>query len=176
MGLFKKNKKVSHNFSRKRKESLPEFPKYESSLQEGTDLPKYEPHGDLPNFKLPEPKLPPALAMDHDFEVPKRIPSKIELVNTENEFNPRTLDQFSTMPERRGTVPSTPIFVKLADYKKSLENLRDVKEMIAEAEELISEIQSLRIEEDKQLSNWQHEISDIKSKLMEVDKDLFEYK
>ncbi|MFH1592809.1 MAG: hypothetical protein ABIB47_05575 [Candidatus Woesearchaeota archaeon] len=178
MALFRKKKKVSSNIPN-RTAPLPDFPRYEPSLPLEPELPKYQPpREDFSKFKLPEiaePKMPPPFSVQE--ELPKRYPLNTDLLNPEREeFNPRALDQFSTMPITPDHAPTSPIFVKLADYKKSLANLRDVRDLLREADRLMSNIQSLKAEEDKQLSNWHQEINELKSKLLKIDKDLFEYK
>ncbi|MEK6825995.1 MAG: hypothetical protein AABX90_00020, partial [Nanoarchaeota archaeon] len=174
--LFKR-KSVPELKPQKRRDSFPEFPKYESSLPE---IPKYESAlEDFPKFKsLPRPEFPkPQYQKNEQFEIPRRMPDKIELLSPEKEeFYPRMLDQFNPMPSsHQSPSESNQIFVKLSDYRKSLNNLREIKRMLDEAEKLMADIQRLKSEEDKQLSQWQQEINEVKSKLMDVDKDLFEY-
>ena len=179
MGLFKKKKVPQKLYKSQKPFSIPEFPRYPSI----PEYHKYEPQlrePEIPQYKYPEeilPKLPqaPVFHTQSEWEMPKRLQFKTGIVPESEEFTFKMpKEEFEPALIHRET-SSDSIFVKLEDYKKSLENLRNIKERLRQAEKIISEVVSLKAEEDKRLANWQQEITEIKSKLMEIDKNLFEY-
>jgi len=179
MGLFKK-KRVSQKLSKPQKltpipefpryPSIPEYARYESQLRE-PEIPQYN----YPEEVLPKLPPPPIFPAKSQWEIPKRSQFKTGIVPETEEFTFRMPKEEFESPLMHKEPSSDSIFVKLEDYKKSLENLRNIKERLRQAEKIIAEVVGLKAEEDKQLANWQQEITEIKSKLMEIDKDLFEY-
>ena len=59
-------------------------------------------------------------------------------------------------------------------YPNTKIHINELKRKIKETEDLIQEIESIKAQEDREISNWQKHIFDIKAKLLEVDKNLFE--
>ena len=94
MGLFGSKKKIPETLPRKpRILSLPEFPKYESSMSE---LPRYdighearraapEPINYRMPEELPQKPLPPFTSLSPDFEIPQRLSSQEKLMQEEQE-------------------------------------------------------------------------------------------
>ena len=194
MGLFNKHKKFP-KYS-KGAGSISNLPKYEAQMPEEGDSRYYEmPDKERTNFsrmenedartsKMPEmraeyerPSFKPS-PEEPDFELPTRLPGKIELrepmkvplsepvrESVERSYNP---------VGNYGNVGSEPIYVKLDDYKKAVKSIALIRDKIEEADELIGKIVQLKKEEDQQLNEWHREITEIKNKLMEVDRTLFE--
>ena len=149
-----------------------EFPRYESLSEKRVPM---IPERTMPAVK--EPSMPSDFGFNQNFpdlDIPNRLPSKIELINPEREdyFKPR----MEEMPMRTSMDVNEPIYVKIESYKNAVGSIRTVKQMLAETESILGEIQRLKVEEDKQISRWYDEISNIKAKLMEIDRTLFEYK
>ena len=67
-----------------------------------------------------------------------------------------------------------PIYVKLEEYKKAVRNISFIRDKLDEAEQILVDIMQLKKEEDQQMMDWHKEITEIKNKLMEVDRGLFE--
>ncbi len=132
-------------FSKKRSEEL-EMPKF-------PDLPEE------PSFPSYEPEFAKEEESPDEFGIPERKPG----------FEARA-PLFE--PERRSI--EKPIFVKIEQYKEALDNIDSIKTKVREAEELLSRLDQLRAQEDKELQNWHDNINRIKDKLISVDKKLFE--
>lgn len=67
-----------------------------------------------------------------------------------------------------------PVFVKIDEYKEILDVLDMIKSKIGEVRETLSSINSLRNEEDAELSMWNNTINEIERKIDSIDKIMFE--
>ncbi|MBI2541986.1 hypothetical protein HYV80_04720 [Candidatus Woesearchaeota archaeon] len=67
-----------------------------------------------------------------------------------------------------------PVFVKIDEYKEILDVLEMVKSKIREIRETLGSINSLRNEEDGELSMWNNTINEIERKIEGIDKIMFE--
>ncbi|MEK6952979.1 MAG: hypothetical protein AABX29_08250 [Nanoarchaeota archaeon] len=171
MGLFKKKQgDVESPRTMGRTSNFPVFPKYTEEVEKTRAMPS------LP----PLPKLPPPIA-EPVYEEPEQEP----------EYRAPELEEFQ-LPVRRSLKPmlgepinresffrepsndSKPIFVKLEKYKSAINTISELKKKIKEAEDLLSEIEQIKSQEDREISNWQKQVSDIKAKLLEIDRNLFE--
>ncbi len=66
------------------------------------------------------------------------------------------------------------IFVKINKYKSAIDTLEIIKEKLKTAEIIIDELAKIRDKEEAEFSEWQNSIHEIKEKLAQVDKTLFE--
>ena len=67
-----------------------------------------------------------------------------------------------------------PVFVKINEYKEILDVLDMVKGKMKEIKETLSSINTLRNEEDTELSVWNNTIKEIEEKIENIDKMMFE--
>lgn len=67
-----------------------------------------------------------------------------------------------------------PVFVKIDEYKEILDVLDMIKSKIHEIRETLGGINSLRNEEDAELSMWNNTINEIEKKIESIDKIMFE--
>lgn len=180
MGLFKK-KQVDLNNRSMTSSNLPSFPRYPEGSEEPREIrprpmPSLPP---LPKISMPieeepeeepsfeEPKEEPGYRVPEfeEFQTPIRRPLKPML--GESIMKPKMFSEHVTND-------SKPIFVKLEKYRSAINNINELKRKIREAEELIEEIEKIKSQEDREFSNWQKHISDIKARLLEIDRNLFE--
>ena len=188
MGLFHKNKKFPKY---PKGSSLPNLPKYESQteeyykpdqshkpihpiLKEKEHMPKLKFKEDLDDSYPTLPKMP---ELHEDLDLPIRRPEKFELRSMEEHEEPKMDFPRERSPEKVYSSPvqdSGPIFVKLDDYKKAVKNISFIRDKLDDAEDLLADIMDIKKEEDQQLADWHREITEIKNKLLEVDKELFE--
>lgn len=178
MGFFKKKK----------------FPKYVKGSSDLSHLPSYESQMEdyakpdkLPKPKMLIPKFPkiPKTAFEKpvlekpsysafpeeelSLDIPNRVPDKFELrEEPEESLHEKS---YASLPPVGGTEP---IYVKIEDYKKAVKSISIINDKLNEAEDLLNEVIDLKKEEDGQLSEWHREMAEIKSKLMDVHKSLFE--
>ena len=66
------------------------------------------------------------------------------------------------------------IFVKINKYKSAIDTLELIKEKLKTAEIIIDELAKIREKEEAEFSEWQNSIHEIKEKLAQVDRTLFE--
>jgi predicted DNA-binding protein (UPF0251 family) len=69
---------------------------------------------------------------------------------------------------------TTPVFIKLDNYKKILSSVDDVKKRIVEVNKTIQEIEELRLAEQQELNQWKTNIAEISEEISFVDATLFE--
>ncbi len=192
MALFNKHNKFPRY---PKSSSISSLPKYESQTDDGFDKQNYyeemkDEHEEakkpdfFPNMKEYELEKPAFPTLGEDFNIPLRRPDKFELRTPEvKEETPEEsfmseMAQKSYVPERFSSPMagsgSEPIYVRLEEYRKAVKNIAMIRDKLDNAEELLTEILQIKKEEDDQISAWHKEITEIKNKLMEVDKDLFE--
>ncbi len=190
MDLFKKKKFPQYI---KETPSLPNLPKYESQFGDQEfkrtskhDVIDYEMGKPALDFEKPEFKAISDIGYKEDLNIPTRMPSKFELrtpeiketsfnqsiVPTNIPYEEKPVQEISA--KMMGTEMEQPIYVKLEDYKKAVKNISLIKDKLNETENIIVEIMNLKKAEDDQISVWQKEITEIKNKLLEVYKGLFE--
>ena len=165
MGLFSKKKKQEPipmpsqipqmpDFDEDSSPELPEFPEF--SEEENNDS-HYQPTiADIKNEITRDD--------EQEFEVPIR-----ETPRTPGVFAKQQAAQMQTRQ-----VPDKPIFVKIDKYKDVLHNVDMLKVKIADAEELLNNIEDVRSQEEEKLEQWKKDIQSIKEKLLSIDEELFE--
>lgn len=67
-----------------------------------------------------------------------------------------------------------PIYVKVDEYKEVLEIISQIKKKLSDAKSLMSEINEIKNEEDKELARWESTLEGVDAKLDFIDKVLFE--
>ena len=160
MGLFSKKKEEKslsgQGSSSNTIQEFPEFPIHEEA--NFPEFPTYEP-------SINEIKNEVGKGSD-DFEVPKRdsnvnrrLPS-VEL--TARQENTRRFDE------------GKPLFVQIDKYKDVVNTIQAIKAKMQDLEELISNLENIKVEEDKKLESWKRDVQNIKEKILSIDKDLFE--
>ncbi len=130
------------------KDKLPELPKME--------FPSYEPQIN---------KIDKQEDSEEEEEIPKNYKPVMK----------RPVSYESSMPRRRAEVEEgKPLFIKIEKYKEAINDLENIKKRIREAEDILSELERIKQEEDKEIENWRIEVNKIKDRLMDVDRKLFE--
>jgi len=66
------------------------------------------------------------------------------------------------------------LFVRIENFRDAKEKMEKVKEKVAETERILEKIDQLRKEEEAEMRIWHQDLSAIKSKLLEIDKKIFE--
>ena len=160
MALFKK--KTFPKYPKKpMPSSLPDLPRYESQMEEPEEqeieqhfMKDYRPYTPAPEF--------------HEIDMPRRMPSKPELRMPEPMF-----DEYPQRQMQQGR-NDEPLFVKIEEYKAAVKNIGIIKSKLNEIESLLGDITRLKQQEDAQLAAWHREITEVKTKLLEIDQKLFE--
>jgi len=67
-----------------------------------------------------------------------------------------------------------PVFVKIEEFKELTRVLKTIDSKLKDVEKSVAEIKSLREKEAEQINEWDSGIDDIKSKLVEINNELFQ--
>ena len=73
------------------------------------------------------------------------------------------------MPEK-----NLPVFVKINDYKEVLNVVDVMKQKLRETTQTLEKIKQLKNEEDKELQEWDRNISEISRRIAFIDSAFFE--
>ncbi len=124
---------------------------------EELELPKFPDLPEEPSFPSYEQEFAGQEESPDEFGIPER----------------KSMERPMFEPVERRSIEK-PVFVKIEQYREALDNIEAIKTKVHEAEELLSRLDQLRAQEDKELQNWHDNIGRIKDKLLSVDKKLFE--
>jgi virulence-associated protein VapD len=67
-----------------------------------------------------------------------------------------------------------PVFVKINDYKDVLDVVDVMKQKLKETTQTLNKIKALKIEEDKELQEWEKNVTEISRRLAFIDSAFFE--
>jgi len=67
-----------------------------------------------------------------------------------------------------------PLFVKIDKYREVISTMNQIKSKLKDADEILAELNKIKRQEDSEIETWHSDIETIKSKLMAIDKALFE--
>ena len=155
MGLFSKKKKPSPVQPLDELPPLPEFP----------EMPE-------------ESNSPPAFPDDHFGDIKEEVSKPVSSPEMKDELD---FHEHSSVPSSSFTPPQSsfqghsddgPLFVKLEHYKDILGDVSSLKGKIAEADRLLSDLESLQGKEARLLNEWKEDISEVKKKLLDLDEHL----
>ena len=164
MGLFSKKKKEVKKIDVL--PPLPEIPKFEPRPVSNIEMPSYEPAMTAIKKEVGEPQIDSRI----DLAIPMRKPSETIIRKSLIEERPIAEQR----PETRYSKEEKPVFVKIDKYRDALRMIEDIKSKIEEAEKSISELESIKNAEQKNIESWKSDLNEIKSKLLDIDKKLFE--
>ena len=194
MGLFKKKREElpPEDFSLPEPTAMP--PEDFSGFEDLPELPDLPPIDDFeagrikqefrdPRMQLPAQrrgeKMKPVRIEMEDYEIqalPMASP-RMDMQNMQPEYPapfPTTFSGQAQQPARRIISPiERPIFVKIEKFRDSIENIHQIKNKLKSASSLIQKIKEIRQREDYELTSWEKELGELKTKLDSVDKKLF---
>jgi virulence-associated protein VapD len=67
-----------------------------------------------------------------------------------------------------------PVFVKIKDYKEVLDIVDVMKQKLKETTKTLNNIKQLKIEEDRELQEWEKNVTEISRRLAFIDSAFFE--
>ncbi len=88
-----------------------------------------------------------------------------------NEWHAPEKTERMAMPARRD---NKPIFVRIDKFQLARNSLETVKIKLSEIEELLKTIRDVKAKEDAELSSWESEMENVKSRVQTVLNDIFE--
>ena len=66
------------------------------------------------------------------------------------------------------------LFVKIEKYKEVMKTLDEIRNKLEDSEKILVKLNEIKNEEDKELDSWHSDLQDLKEKLLDIDKKLFE--
>ena len=164
------------------KKSLPELPSFPSNSKNEninqelvksavTDVPS--PGEDEVNVKIPEgvqfreePK--------EELIIPPGPSTGSPISNLPKVETPRkTLELTPSSPARLSSKEIEPIFVRIDKFQMAQKNFGQIKDKIKNIELVLRKIKDVKVQEEVELKGWTEDIEKIKSRLAEVDTDIF---
>jgi hypothetical protein len=116
---------------------------------------------EIPEIHTPAPRNPP-----------RNLPPIISQPPTQL-HEPRSLEM-SEWEEPQHTAPSQPLFIKLDTFEKAVSSFNEIKLSVSEIESLLRNIRDIKNKEEAELSEWEREIETIKSRLEQINHDIFD--
>ncbi|NPE26868.1 hypothetical protein HNV12_02605 [Methanococcoides sp. SA1] len=197
MGLFKKDEKIP---SIPKAPTLPELPQPEGVKKKNLpELPTFPANSQNENLNQAMVKSAVAETSATENEVSVDIPTGVHVreIGEEDSGLP-TLPSIAELPKETPELPpiptapqkinvqvpisttpkkvslNEPIFVRIDKFQSSQKNLDSIKEKIGKIEVVMKKIEDVRSKEEAELKGWIEDISQIKSRLAEVDKNIFD--
>jgi hypothetical protein len=135
------------------------------------------PH-ELPPLKFPEFPKEQKITL---FEKPPSETENIKKAVNQPFFYERDSIEEQSLPKRdinekpaKNETEGNTLFVKIENFRSVKEKMEDIKDKISETEKILDKIDELRREEEKELTKWGNDLNSIKTKLLAIDKNLFE--
>jgi hypothetical protein len=193
MGLFSKKEDVPEIPPA---QTLPPLPK--SQEQEKKDLPELPSFpADSKNENLNQEMVKSAVAdspSPEENEVHVEIPEGLHVKEEEKEESimtspkPSPSESIPQLPKKRTleinepttnsqqpkTREAEPIFVRIDKFQSAQKNFDKIKEKVKEIESILRKIKDVKSQEETELKSWTEDVAKIKSRLAEVDSDIFD--
>ena len=120
---------------------------------------------EIPEIHTPAPRNPPR-------NPPRNLPPITSYPPTQL-HEPRSLEM-SEWEEPQHQIPSQPLFIKLDTFEKAVSSFNEIKLSVSEVESLLRNIRDIKNKEEAELSEWEKEIETIKSRLEQINHDIFD--
>lgn len=110
-------------------------------------------------------------------DLPK-MPQEIKTVEMDEfspkKFSPPTIKQVQIEPLTQKKSKNTDIFIQIDKFYSGKNALKSIKNRVNEIDSTLKKIRETRMHEEQALSNWEKEITDVKSKISELNDTLFD--
>ncbi|MDP2906936.1 MAG: hypothetical protein Q8O03_03260 [Nanoarchaeota archaeon] len=157
-------------FSKKGEDAKPELPplKFPEFPKEEPKVPSYE--GGISPAEAASLKE----AIQPRLEIPIRKPIMRHAATPMMERQPVEERSYEEPEERETQKRGQTLFVKIERYKEAVAKMEHIKEKITEAEKVLSKLDEMKRQEDEELMRWHEDLETIKTKILSVDRSLFE--
>lgn len=85
----------------------------------------------------------------------------------------RTLELNASIHDKPVTKQAEPIFVRIDKFQSAQKDFNEIKEKVKEIESVLKKIKDVKSKEEEEISAWTNEIEKLKSRLAEVDSNIF---
>ena len=110
--------------------------------------------------------IPPGLSVKSPIPEPPKRPSITEVPK-------KTLELAASIEGKPVSKQVEPIFVRIDKFQTAQKNFEQIKNKIKEIESVLKKIKDVKSHEEVELKSWTEDIEKIKSRLTEVDADIF---
>ncbi len=148
MGLFSPKKKETQK-GKLPPLNFPELPPKEPVTFEEAAIPQQEARQIRQAITPPRQMVPPL---------------EEHMVEEEHHFEPASVSH----------TREKPLFVKIEKYREVMATVNDLKKRLNEASSILTELNKIKEEEERELNAWHDDLELIKERLMRIDKTLFE--
>jgi hypothetical protein len=157
-------------FSKKGEDAKPELPplKFPEFPKEESKVPSYE--GGISPAEAASLKE----AIQPRLEIPIRKPMMRPTSSPIMERSPVEESSYEEPEEKGIQKRGQTLFVKIERYKEAAAKMEHIKEKIIEAEKILSRLDEMKRQEDEELIRWHQDLETIKTKILSVDRNLFE--
>ena len=69
---------------------------------------------------------------------------------------------------------NAPVFVKIEDYRQMLDVVEMIKKNLAQAKQMLGDLNQLKEQESSEIQSWGEELDRIESKINDMDKLMFQ--
>lgn len=126
---------------------------------EDKDLPE------LPEWNEEPIKARPVRTMELDEWSPK---------SPQSQRSSSVTDSLRMMAPNSQVNDKRPLFVKLEKFKEARDSLIKISEKLDQMDELLKMIKDLKTKEDEEITSWEKDIESIKSRILFINKEIFE--
>ena len=111
--------------------------------------------------------------------VPMSKPIKSQFTKRDDKSRTLEMSEFSRqIPNQMMDIDrvrrAEPLFIRLDTFESALSSFNEIKLRTHEIETLVRNIKEVKIKEEKELNEWEREIQTIKTRLEQIDKEIFE--
>ena len=107
------------------------------------------------------------LPRDFDFEERKGL---IPSIPHEGK---KTIEMSPSETREKTTKQIEPVFVRIDKFQKAQKDFEQIKKQVKQIETILNKIQQTKEKEDAEISAWTEDMQNIKSKLAEIDENIF---
>ncbi|MFZ5955734.1 MAG: hypothetical protein ACOYT4_04885 [Nanoarchaeota archaeon] len=93
--------------------------------------------------------------------------------NNYSPSKPLEIRQIEVKPLKPSLTANEPIFVRMDKFSLAKKNFEEINKKVKEIENVLKKVKELKIKEDAEILEWTEDIEKIKSRLSEVDSNIF---
>lgn len=154
------------------KKDLPELPSFPTGFKNrnlNQEMVKSA-VSDVPSFEEEEVdmEMPKNLYITEEINGESRIPPRPPLEIP----RPQIQQKHSRAPQPQQKHNET-IFIRIDKFQSAQKNLGEIKSKISEMESILRKIKDVKSREEKELKEWTEDIENLKSRLAEIDENIF---
>lgn len=159
-------------YERKELPELPSFPTNDEMVKSAVS------ENEIPRTREIEeiiPTLPKRMMEEKNFVAPPINLTETERARLlEKDFPRRRVLELNANIENKPLIKQMePIYVRIDRFHTSKKNFEKIKEKVTEVEKVLRRIKEVKAREEKELDEWSTEIEKLKSRLSEIDSDIF---